>query len=123
MPSRDEVLSVLKAHEAELRARGVARVALFGSLARGEARPDSDVDLMVEIDPAAGLDLWRYAGVVEFIRELFDTLRRCRRPLDHVPGRAPLGRARRAPCLLTAAVAPSWRSTIMPCWRSASWRA
>ena len=68
---RDEVLAVLKAHEAELRARGVARVALFGSLARGDARPDSDVDLMVEIDPAAGLDLWRYAGVVEFIRELF----------------------------------------------------
>ena len=70
---REEVLAVLKAHEAELRARGVARVALFGSLARGEARPDSDVDLMVEIDPAAGLDLWRYAGVVEFIRALFDT--------------------------------------------------
>ena len=54
---RDEVLAVLKAHEAELRAHGVARAALFGSLARGDARPDSDVDLMVEIDPAAGLDL------------------------------------------------------------------
>ena len=69
--TRDEVLTTLKAHEADLRARGVARIALFGSLARGEARPDSDVDLMVEIDPAAGLDLWRYAGVVEFICELF----------------------------------------------------
>ena len=70
---RDEVLAVLKAHEAELRARGVARVALFGSLARGEARPDSDVDLMVEIEPAAGLDLWKYAGIVLFLQDLFPT--------------------------------------------------
>ena len=38
------------------RLRG-ARVALFGSLARGEADPGSDPDPMVEIDPAAGLDL------------------------------------------------------------------
>ncbi|WP_174300996.1 nucleotidyltransferase family protein [Caulobacter sp. S45] len=37
-------------------------MALFGSLARGEARPDSDVDLRVEIDPAAGLDLWSYTS-------------------------------------------------------------
>ncbi len=55
---RNEVLAVLKAHEAELRARGVARVALFGSLARGEARPDSDVDLVVEIDPSSRIDLY-----------------------------------------------------------------
>ena len=72
MLSRDAVLAVLKAHEAALRARGVARVALFGSLARGEGRPDSDVDLMVEIDPAAGLDLWSYTGVVLFLQDLFD---------------------------------------------------
>ena len=68
---REEVLALLKAHEADLRARGVARIALFGSLARGEARPDSDVDLMVEIEPAAGLDLWSYTGVVLFLQDLF----------------------------------------------------
>ena len=59
---REDVLAVLKAHETELRARGVARVALFGSLARGDARPDSDVDLMVEIEPSSRIDLYDYVG-------------------------------------------------------------
>lgn len=49
---RSAILARLKEHEAELRRRGVARVALFGSAARGEARPDSDIDLMVDVDPA-----------------------------------------------------------------------
>ncbi len=36
------------AHEAEIRAQGVTRLAVFGSMARNEARPDSDVDLSVD---------------------------------------------------------------------------
>lgn len=35
----------------EIQALGVRRIALFGSIVRGEARPDSDVDLLVEFDP------------------------------------------------------------------------
>jgi uncharacterized protein len=38
---------------ADLRAHGVARAALFGSVARGDDRPDSDIDIMIELDPAA----------------------------------------------------------------------
>jgi uncharacterized protein len=71
MVSREEVLAVLKAHEAELRARGVAHVALFGSLARGEARADSDVDLMVDINPSSRIDLWDYVGVMHYLQDLF----------------------------------------------------
>ena len=40
---RDAVLERLRAHEAELKAMGLARVSLFGSVARGEAGPESDV--------------------------------------------------------------------------------
>ena len=69
---REGVLAVLKAHEAELRARGVARVALFGSLARGEARPDSDVDLRVEIKPSSRIDLYDYNGIIHSLQGLFD---------------------------------------------------
>jgi uncharacterized protein len=45
---RDEALRRLRAHEAELRAAGVAALFLFGSTARDEAGPDSDVDLFLD---------------------------------------------------------------------------
>jgi hypothetical protein len=47
---RDRVLSTLRAHGGELRQRGLARLRLFGSVARGEANLASDVDLIAEID-------------------------------------------------------------------------
>jgi len=53
---RDEVVRILKAHQAELHEQyGVKSLALFGSVAREEARPDSDVDLLVEFDRPVGL--------------------------------------------------------------------
>jgi uncharacterized protein len=45
---RDTAISLLKAHEAELRHLGVQHLYLFGSTARGEARADSDVDLFFD---------------------------------------------------------------------------
>jgi len=45
---RDKAITLLKAHEAELRHLGVEHLYLFGSTARGEARPDSDVDLFFD---------------------------------------------------------------------------
>ena len=41
---RDEVLQKLKTAQAHLRAQGVAHAAVFGSVARGEDRPDSDIE-------------------------------------------------------------------------------
>jgi uncharacterized protein len=46
--TRDEALRRLRAHEAEFRAAGVAALYLFGSTARDEAGPDSDVDLFMD---------------------------------------------------------------------------
>ena len=69
--TRDAVLAVLRAHEAPLRERGVRRAALFGSTARGEARSGSDIDIMVEIDPAARVDLYGYVGITQYIEALF----------------------------------------------------
>ena len=45
------VIAMLKQHRAELERKGVRHAALFGSLARDEARPDSDIDIMIELDP------------------------------------------------------------------------
>jgi len=49
---RDEIVAKLKAHEADLKAQGVAHAALFGSRARGDYRPESDIDILVELAPA-----------------------------------------------------------------------
>jgi len=46
-------MAVLAGSEREIRALGVARLALFGSVLRNEARPDSDVDALVEFVPGA----------------------------------------------------------------------
>ena len=45
---RDEVISRLKQHEADLRRLGVEHLYLFGSTVRAEARADSDVDLFFD---------------------------------------------------------------------------
>ena len=50
-PTRDQTIQRLLAAETEIRQLGVRRLALFGSVSRGEARPDSDVDLLVEFVP------------------------------------------------------------------------
>lgn len=46
--TREDVEARLRTAEHEIRALGVARLALFGSVLRGAARPDSDVDLLVQ---------------------------------------------------------------------------
>lgn len=54
--NRDEILERLRAHMGEIRALGVKHLALFGSVARGEAGPQSDLDVLVEFGGAATLD-------------------------------------------------------------------
>jgi predicted nucleotidyltransferase len=66
-----EVIATLKKHRDDLRARGVQHAAVFGSVARGKARPDSDLDILVELDPRAELDIFDYAGIRRYIAELF----------------------------------------------------
>jgi predicted nucleotidyltransferase len=66
-----EAIAVLVAHREDLRARGVLHAALFGSVARGEARSDSDLDIMIELDPDARIDAFEYAGLKMFIEGLF----------------------------------------------------
>jgi predicted nucleotidyltransferase len=67
----DAVIEILRAHEAPLRLQGVRRAALFGSTARGDATRDSDLDILVEIDPTARVDLYAYVGITQYIADLF----------------------------------------------------
>lgn len=69
---RQEIIARLRENEAALRARGVTHAALFGSRARGDERPDSDTDIMIEIAPSARIGVYEYVGLKEYIASLFD---------------------------------------------------
>jgi predicted nucleotidyltransferase len=49
--TRDDAVRRLEAAEPEIRRLGVRRLALFGSVLRNQARPESDVDVLVEFTP------------------------------------------------------------------------
>jgi predicted nucleotidyltransferase len=65
------IIAKLRENETALKARGVSHAALFGSRARGESRPGSDVDILVEIEPTFPMDVFQYVGVVHAIEDLF----------------------------------------------------
>jgi uncharacterized protein len=69
----EEILGRLRDNEAALRARGVKHAALFGSCARGDNRHDSDIDIMIEVDPATGIGVYEYVALKNYIARLFDS--------------------------------------------------
>ncbi len=77
MPELAQVLAELRSIQPELARRHVARIGVFGSVARGEAGPDSDIDVLVEMTPEG--DLFDLVGV----KHLLET--RLARRVDVVP--------------------------------------
>jgi predicted nucleotidyltransferase len=75
----EHVITTLRAHEAELRRAGIRRLSLFGSVARGDAEADSDVDLAAELDPDARIGLFALAALERRLSELLG------RPVDLLP--------------------------------------
>jgi uncharacterized protein len=55
--NKRDAIEVLRRHRDDLRARGVTHAALFGSVARGESGPGSDLDILIELDPALTFSL------------------------------------------------------------------
>ena len=68
---RDEAIARLKQHESELKQLGVEHLYLFGSTARDEARPDSDVDLFFDY-PKGTLGLFGLMEVKERAAQILD---------------------------------------------------
>ncbi len=57
---RDRILLILREHAPELKAAGLVHLRVFGSVARGEASPQSDVDLMADFDKSK--PNWQLSG-------------------------------------------------------------
>lgn len=69
---KDAVIAVLRAHEAELRSIGIVHAALFGSIARGDDGPHSDIDIAIDLEDGRPLTIYDYAGMRRRVAELFD---------------------------------------------------
>lgn len=66
MRTADDIVAQLRREKPELERRfGVRHLALFGSYARGAQTPTSDVDILVDVDPAIGLAFVDIADYLE----------------------------------------------------------
>jgi predicted nucleotidyltransferase len=77
---RDEIIAKLREREAELKAAGVASLALFGSVARGDDEDNSDVDVVVRLTDQATKRGFAYFGQIEALRQRLSEL--LGRPVD-----------------------------------------
>jgi predicted nucleotidyltransferase len=66
----EDVIATLRKHEPGLRAAGVVHLSLFGSTARGDRRPDSDVDLLAAFDETRRISLLDVAAIEIKLSEL-----------------------------------------------------
>ena len=69
--NREQVITKLRANERQLKQAGIVRLSLFGSTARGDAGPDSDVDLLAAFDATRRISL---LDVVHIQNEIADLL-------------------------------------------------
>jgi len=68
----DRVLDTLRTHQSELRRLGVSHAAVFGSVARGDARADGDIDVLVDLDQDHPLGIFEYARLKLYINEILN---------------------------------------------------
>lgn len=63
--SLDAILAKLRELAPAIKAEGVTRLTVFGSRVRGDARPNSDLDILIETDPLRRFDLFKVMHLIE----------------------------------------------------------
>src|SRR5712692_3691170 len=76
MMNAQDAIATLRRYESALRARSIRHAAVFGSIARGDNRPDSDIDILVEFEFGAEGSIYDYMRQKDYIAGLFE------RPVD-----------------------------------------
>ncbi len=71
--NKDQVIDKLRAHEPELKAAGIVRIAVFGSVARGDNSSESDVDLLADFDRTRRHTLLTMARLENRLADLLGT--------------------------------------------------
>jgi len=74
MLDADTIIATLRAHRPELEAMGVRHAALFGSRARGDAGPESDIDIGLRFAPEMSALGLRYFGLRQTVEDRLETL-------------------------------------------------
>lgn len=69
--NRDDVITTLRSHKAEIHAFGVSHLHLYGSYARDEAGPESDIDLFFDKDTKRKFGFLEFTGLKIMLEELF----------------------------------------------------
>ena len=67
---KDRIIVILRDHAPELKAAGLVHLRVFGSVARGEASPQSDVDLMADFDKSKRITLLTVGRLESRLRDL-----------------------------------------------------
>lgn len=69
---KEKIIEILRQNREALARFHVRSLSIFGSVARGEAKPESDIDILVEFEPGAPVGLFE---LIRLKRELSDLLR------------------------------------------------
>jgi len=68
--NKEQILSILRENQPKLQRYGVKRLGIFGSVSRGEASKDSDLDFLVELETKS---FDAYMGLKLFLEDLFQS--------------------------------------------------
>lgn len=67
--TREEIIAAIRKNAEAIKAEGVAKLAIFGSRARGDNRPNSDIDVLIEVKPDASFSILNLIDVEHIIQD------------------------------------------------------